>query len=124
MDVDGLDPEWQEGVESEWERDLENHSSIQDIVQQHNLVPQAVVRLMSPAAMRGSYDASDGTQLVEQDDGQRRGDGDVGGVQIVKDLSLPYFRAKLIEHFDIAFQKNNEIIWPGKRNRIHFPPMI
>jgi hypothetical protein len=36
--------------------------------------------------------------------------------RVVKDLSLPYFRSKLIQHFDIAF-KRNEIQWPGRRNQ-------
>jgi hypothetical protein len=36
--------------------------------------------------------------------------------RVVKNLSLQYFRSKLIQHFDIAF-KRNEIQWPGRRNR-------
>lgn len=36
--------------------------------------------------------------------------------RVVKNLSLPYFQSKLIQHFDIAF-KGNEIQWPGRCNQ-------
>jgi DDE superfamily endonuclease len=133
LDVDGLDPDWREGAPSEWETALGNHS-LQDV--QTNL-PPAVVRLLSPAEMRG-YDASH-TQMEhdEDDPGEEefeesvlpqgevdaRQERNAGHVRVVKDLSLSYFRAKLVQHFDIAFHKN-EIVWPGKRNRINFPPPI
>ena len=41
---------------------------------------------------------------------------DPTATRVVKNLSLPYFRSKLIQHFDIAF-KRNEIQWPGRRNQ-------
>jgi len=36
------------------------------------------------------------------------------GVQVVRHLSLKYFRCKLIEHFDILF-KHHELVWPTHR---------
>ena len=38
-----------------------------------------------------------------------------GEERIVKNLSLAYFRNKLVEHFHIAFERN-EIVWPAHRN--------
>ena len=89
---------------------------------------------MSPAAMR-AYDVSgmgygprgdedividnvpvyDQTRCTRQESRQCE-QYDRMPVRVVKDLSLSYFRHKLVQHFDIAFQRN-EIIWPGKRNR-------
>jgi hypothetical protein len=43
--------------------------------------------------------------------------GPARSLRKVNDLSLDFFRSKLIKHFDIAFNKN-EIQWPGKRNRV------
>ncbi len=37
-------------------------------------------------------------------------------MRVVKNLSLSYFPKKLIEHFDSAFSKDEEVQWPGKRN--------
>ena len=35
-------------------------------------------------------------------------------VQVVRHLSVKYFRCKLIEHFDILF-KRHELVWPTHR---------
>ena len=129
LEVDGLDDKWEEGMKSRWERTLGYHD-LQD-VEEH--LPEAITRLMSPAEMR-AYDVSG------MGYGPRRGDEDGVinvpnynpmhltrheqrqcerhermRVRVVKDLSLSYFRHKLIQHFDIAFQRN-EIVWPGRRN--------
>jgi hypothetical protein len=65
-----------------------------------------------------------GTRHISQRVGRRyaeQQEGEIapipGAVRVVKDLSLAYFRNKLIQHFDISFQRN-EIIWPGKRNQV------
>jgi hypothetical protein len=126
LEVDGLDDKWDEGVASSWEGALGRHE-IHD-VEEH--LPQAITRLMSPAAMR-AYDVSgmgfgedrpiqdnlptfDERHLTRQER-QYENEGR-SPVRIVKDLRLMYFRSKLIQHFEIAFQRN-EIIWPGRRNR-------
>ena len=129
VDVDGLDEKWKEGVTSMWEGALGCHHDLCD-VEEH--LPDAIARLMSPAALR-AYDVSGmgigrgdeirihdlpnfadqqtlrirQKRLYEQQDRTRP--------RIVKDLSLAYFRSRLIQHFDIVFCRN-EIVWPGKRN--------
>jgi hypothetical protein len=133
LEVDGLDINWEEGNASDWEGELGNHD-LQDV---NVYLPFAVARLMSPAEMR-AFDVAespwfrqnglnhaglqqaqerritqDEARCYTEQDNARAG----GGVRVVKDLSLAYFRNKLIEHFDISFQRN-EIIWPGKRNRV------
>lgn len=127
LEVDGLDEMWDEGVARMWEGALGRHD-VHD-VEEH--LPEAVTRLMSPAAMR-AYDVSGmgfGEGVPIQDDlptfderhltrheRQYEQEGELS-VQTVKDLRLSYFCSKLIQHFDIAFQRN-EIVWPaGKRNR-------
>ena len=44
----------------------------------------------------------------------------VGGVHVVRNLSLPFFRSKLVRHFDIAF-KRNEVQWPRRLARTEPP---
>lgn len=134
LEVDGLDNNWEEGDASDWEGAMGNHD-LQD-VNEH--LPFAVARLMSPTEMR-AYDVAetpwfqqnnlDGLHQIQERriepnearlNSQRESATAGGAVRVVKDLSMAYFRSKLIQHFDISFQRN-EIIWPGKRNRVaHF----
>jgi hypothetical protein len=126
---DGLDSAWEDGVQSDWEGQLGLHN-VQD-VEYH--IPDAVQRLMSRREMQ-HFDVSGmgfGSDVRHEQSHQRRrhnagvetqrslrDDADEAeSVRVVKDLSLEFFRSKLIRHFDIAFQRN-EIQWPGKRNRI------
>jgi len=39
-------------------------------------------------------------------------------VRVVRNLSLNYFRRKLIEHFDILFQRK-ELVWPSHRASLY-----
>jgi hypothetical protein len=135
LEVDGLDINWEEGNVSDWEGELGNHD-LQDV---NVHLPFAVARLLSPAEMR-SFDVAESPwfqqnhgpnnhaaglhqaqeRRFEQNEARlytEQENATAGGVRVVKDLSLAYFRNKLIEHFDISFHRN-EIIWPGKRNRV------
>ena len=130
LEVDGLDKGWEEGVASMWEGNLGLHDASD--VQDHLPVP--LQRMLSTTGLR-RYDA---TREIDQTTGpinnalildeqsyrnhqftrqERRYEREgATTVRVVKNLSLPYFRKKLIEHFDIAYSKN-EVRWPGKRNR-------
>ena len=44
------------------------------------------------------------------------------GIRVVRKLSLPFFRSKLVEHFDILF-KQNRIKWPS-RNGLATPGVV
>jgi hypothetical protein len=133
LNEDGLNKAWEDGVLSDWEGELGLHN-VQD-VEYH--IPDAVQRLMTRGELR-RYDVSgmgfrsnvrDGEQPpLPLPPSHQRGhscttdtslvvaDLTASGVRVVKDLSLDFFRSKLIRHYDIAFQRN-EIQWPGKRNR-------
>jgi hypothetical protein len=40
----------------------------------------------------------------------------VDGIRVVRNLSLNYFRGRLVEHFDIMF-KEGKITWPRSRGK-------
>jgi hypothetical protein len=40
--------------------------------------------------------------------------GEAGEVCMVRHLSLNYFRGRLVEHFDILFQRH-QVQWPARR---------
>ncbi len=82
-------------------------------------LPLAMQRLYSPEEMR-QYDTS---MLLSSSCGNRTNDGSgrdehfsMGEVREVRQLSLNYFRGRLIEHFDIKF-KAGEINWPRSRGK-------
>ncbi|KAI2494724.1 Plant transposon protein [Fragilaria crotonensis] len=96
-----------------------------------NTLPNAIHRLLNPAVARHDGNstsactttAGDETaqeQTMEQLDGGPAAVRTVGGVHIVRHLSLPFFRSKLVRHFDIAF-KRNEVQWPRHLKRKNPP---
>ena len=126
LEVDGLSEGWEDGTPSEWNGELGRHE-LHDVL---GNVPDAITRLMSPSAVR-AFDCAtlnprqqlptapiveiannDSDNLSEQENEYEQ-----LGASVVKNLSLKYFRAKLVEHFEIAFERN-EIVWPGSRNRV------
>jgi hypothetical protein len=128
LEADGLHAQWGDGVPSEWAGELGNHNS--GDVRDH-APPFAIERLNSPAARR-SYDMSgmgvgndrdedesESRTAAGQDTmtGPQPADGSVrpanGSVRRVRDLSLEYFRGKLVEHFNILFHKK-QIRWPTR----------
>jgi hypothetical protein len=135
LDVDGLDKQWEDGVPSDWEGQLGCHD-LTDTVQ---YIPDPLRRIMSRNELAqydlsgmGYYGNRTHHQLEpqEQNNNTERQQREVAAQQnhinrttkVVKDLSLAYFRSKLIKHFDIAFHRQ-EIQWPGRRNRqqqVHF----
>lgn len=126
LDEDGLNEQWNDGVLADWQGEMGNHNSSD--VRRH--VPFSVRRLTEDE-LRG-YDTSgmgvgDDESIVESPSSTNN-DGDstdtdstpnlgatpnVGVVRRVRDLSLDYFRERLVEHFDIQF-KNNRIKWPTR----------
>lgn len=125
LEIDGLDEPW-DGVRvpnSAWAGELGN-------VDEDDL-PNAVQRALSPSQIR-EYDTSSlGAALNRNpDEAEEAGaeeagaeDADIGSeddvectneVRVVRDLSLKYFRSRLVEHFDIMF-KRNAVIWPRRR---------
>jgi len=136
LEIDGLDENWNNGVASDWQGELGEHA--EGDVRRH--APFAIQRLHYPAEIRGfdasgsgyGLDVNGGDVAAESDnesdsegdsDGSLRtmvlaGDGepsvDGDGARIVRHLSLDYFRSRLIEHFDILFERH-QIQWPSRR---------
>jgi hypothetical protein len=57
--------------------------------------------------------ANDGGEEEEEHVGEIPATGDRRSVRIIRKLSLPYFRDKLVQHFDILFRQN-KIKWPTR----------
>jgi hypothetical protein len=122
LEADGLDEEWEGGVSSDWEGELGEHDE-EDVARN---LPAAIANLHSPAERR-RYDTSgmsfgddvemDDLENVTQPDASMNVDEmeDSDGVRIVRNLSLAFFRARLIEHFDIRWQRH-ELVWPQRNN--------
>ena len=120
LEVDGLDQHW-DGINastSAWENELGNLDEAD--------VPLAISRILTPSEIR-DYDSSSvgnsqipdngmrDDQSVDDDDSMRI-DKEVCNV---RNLSLNYFRSKLVEHFDIMFW-NHEVHWPKWRGATPF----
>lgn len=119
LEVDGLDEKWNDGVGSEWEGEAGLHES-DDIGR-----IRAITRLNNPSAAR-AFDCSgmgEGDDRIEEEDTAEEDTagedtaGDATEEQAMKtvcQVSFEHFRTKLVNHFDIAFQRR-ELQWP-KRN--------
>lgn len=109
LEGDGLDEPW-DGVRistSQWTGNLGE--------QEVDEAPFAMHRLFSPADIENDTSST----------GQDRVDGDIN-IEEVEDgympnvvrevgkLGLGFFRSKLVEHFNIAW-KRNEVVWPSRK---------
>lgn len=96
-------------------------------------LPDAIYRLLNPVAQRanlGGHDPAPATHPASEDvEDEWTGDEDasavrtVGGIHVVRNLTLPFFQSKLVRHFDIAF-KRNEVQWPRRLARKEPPATI
>jgi hypothetical protein len=131
LDIDGLDEQWTQGVPSSWEGELGQYD-MDDI----EFIPEHIRDRPSTEALR-HYDSSNtllhhggddddcdnanpvvnaGTPTIEEP----LPPPSAGQVCIVRKLTNEQFRSRLVEHFNILYQKN-EIKWPrrlGKRQPI------
>ena len=113
LEVDGFDEPWDSVSvpRSVWDGE---YSQLDD-----EDCPMALRRILSPEEIR-NYDNSNsgvGGSLVEDDDHDDQlvhNDEDAGEVRRVRNLSLKYFRSKLVEHFNIKFNQN-QVAWPARR---------
>jgi hypothetical protein len=131
LDIDGLDSEW-EGqsipAPSDWEGemgdvDIEGLSpNVLQLATNSSFVP----RNYDSSGMGHGDDVVRGTEvrnsdvllenMMEEDEDENKMDTGDGEVRNVRDLSLSFFRSRLVEHFDILF-KRNEIKWTKRRGR-------
>ena len=119
LEVDGLADGWENGVASEWEMEAD---STQDL-------PFALRRLITPGTNR-NFDISgfgSGNDMATSTDSLSTVTSEVDRSNesrvatnntsiCVNDMSLSYFRTKLIRHFNIAFHKE-EVHWPKRLKR-------
>ena len=136
LEVDGLDAPW-DGTRanpSEWEGELGDLDPEE--------VPLAMRRVLNPSQIR-NYDQTvvgltnrdeeeedlsrradavgdrtaveDALEMAEEDSvGDEEFTGDEDEVRVVRNLSLIFFRSRLVEHFNIMFQRR-ELKWPKRR---------
>ena len=120
LEVDGLAAGWENGVQSEWETEMENSQDL----------PFALRRLIKPGTAR-NLDISGfgiGNDIANSTDSVTTPNTDVTEMNSIhlctsevnkdmhisiKDMPFQLFRQKLIRHFNIAFQ-NKEVKWPRR----------
>jgi hypothetical protein len=132
LEIDGLARNWNNGISttsstSDWDGALEEHDP-----EDYNVIPQAIMNLHNPVAMR-TYDlsgmgpGSDATGDFDENENNSDncGNNHVDNNNHAQHLCIPptvptkvwkiplvEFRKRLIIHFDIAYQRH-EIKWPS-----------
>ena len=112
LNIDGLDKNWEIGVQSDWER---MSSVSNDVTTRYNLeVPYAMSRLhrnFSDGSLEQeeTYDF----EMANQNLSERCAKYTHHGNRIISKMPLKLFRDCLVEHFDIRF-KNADIVWPAR----------
>jgi DDE superfamily endonuclease len=135
LEIDGLDVRWEAGVSSDWEGELGqlNGNDVEQFASSRTRAPFAIQRLHSVLAgdeviaRYRNYDTSgmgpgnegdsvpQNVRLEEPDPNENASiyEATENGVRAVRKLSLEYFKGRLIEHFDIMWQKK-QIVWPRR----------
>ena len=138
LEVDGLHEKWEEGELSPWEGEELGQFETADL----HAIPQSIRQRLSTAEFQ-AYDSSRfgrATSCSVSEDNDADNDdtkelflppatleqplpGPVAGeVRIVRNLTHTQFRACLVKHFNILFQRN-EIKWPRRlRTREQWRP--
>ena len=112
LEIDGLDKPWDGvNVTSQWESELGGFDESDAPMAMRNLLSPAQIREYDTSMIGGVTDEHD-----DYDDDVTAGAVEDDGVINVRSLSLDYFRSKLVEHFDIKFQRG-EIAWPRSRGQ-------
>ena len=108
LEIDGIDSE------VNWLRNWGLHNSVDDVLEN---VPYALLRLQSPASVR-AYDTSRMrsecyTRYPDQDENHSEVAAGINDRDIlfVRNISQDLFRRKLVEHFDILFERR-ALQWP------------
>ena len=108
LEIDGIDSE------VNWLRNWGLHNSVDDVLEN---VPYALLRLQSPASVR-AYDTSRMrsecyTRYPDQDKNHSEVAAGINDRDIlfVRNISQDLFRRKLVEHFDILFERR-ALQWP------------
>jgi len=140
LEIVGLDEKWEQGIACEYETPEFSLHDGQDVLTH---LPLAIQALYPTSEARRQLDFSQLEGLAEKDEeGQRNnedeernnegeemeaadGESEVADanddeVRVVRNLTLNYFRSRLVEHHDILFQQH-KLVWP-QRNMPESPP--
>ena len=129
LDIDGLDEQWEQGVQSIWSTAYDNDDGDTDDMGDDSsheseipsVLPDAILRLQNPATER-RYGVSDNEQIDRSEDIPTpavildttvAGDHGNDGIVEIRKLSLQDFRHRLVVHFSIALERN-EVKWPRR----------
>ena len=123
LEVDGLSDGWENGAKSYWECELDNQKDIPFAIKRLNAPSKSRNMNMQLRDLSGMGCGNDVQNIsiedahdVETDMMETREEIEsikTKGRIPIKNLSLDYFRRKLIRHFNIAFQKD-EVSWPKR----------
>ena len=139
LEIDGLDEPW-DGRQintSEWEGDLGELEPNDVPLAMRRVLNPAQIRKYDTtqiglvnhndeeedddrreAADGDEQDVAEALEMAEDnisiDDDFTGNVGGVGGVRVVRNLSLQFFRSKLVEHFNIMFRRG-ELNWPKRK---------
>ena len=107
LEGDGIDNE------SNWLGDWGLHNSLDDVI--NDITPYALLRLRSPAQVRSDDTSTLGTYCIIANTERNTNDNQqfefVEGDTNIRNMSLTSFRQKLVEHFDIMYERN-ALQWP------------
>jgi hypothetical protein len=122
LESDGLNQPWdgKSVPTSEWSGDLGDFED--------GDIPAPFLRIVNPSNVRAFDTSTVGTPTVvsvsEELDPEAEAEAELDidestgeEVRIVKNLSMKFFRSKLVEHFDIKWQRG-EIVWPRSRGPV------
>jgi len=129
LDVDGLNENWEKGVRSDWEGSLRTHAA--DDEDDEDNYSKIMLRMSDSQCSipRGNVDSSTvgspegGAPGFEEpatrNAGATGGGGGAGGtgVRRVRNMGMRVFRRKLIEHFDILWNKR-QVEWPSRTGKV------
>jgi hypothetical protein len=124
LEVDGMEEGWDDGALSPWETELGNHNPHDRNFALHRLMNPADFATLDRSGMGVGTDRNTSPPTGDDDEENpvqeetpvhkgrtyRRGDQ---RKRVVRLLDFDYFRSRLVEHFDILFQRQ-EIQWPSR----------
>ena len=127
LEIDGLDDKWELGVPSDWEGSLgeQEEEDITNIAALRRLNnPEAARHFDSSGMGYGNdrqEDENDDSDVDSASDSESIAESDVQHTDDeyiipVRNLSFNTFRQKLVNHFDIMYQRK-EIVWPKNKGR-------
>lgn len=117
LKVDGLSVAWESGVSSDWQGSL-GETNLQDLPESiRNLVSPGLPRNFDHSGMGPGRDSVYDQQAIQEAEYNDRSGSVVmeNGAIVVRRLSMNQFRERLVQHFDILFQKK-QVIWPQRNH--------